>query len=66
MRLADVLVGGEQGAAEDGEREDVSVECGGRLHDHPYHYGHFDLLMGRRAHAEVFPHIDRWLDEHDD
>jgi pimeloyl-ACP methyl ester carboxylesterase len=30
------------------------------------HYGHFDLLMGRRAHAEVFPHIDRWLDEHDD
>lgn len=28
-------------------------------------YGHFDLLMGRRAKTEVFPHIDAWLDAHD-
>ncbi len=28
-------------------------------------YGHFDLLMGRRADAEVFPHIVQWLDAHD-
>lgn len=34
-------------------------------HGHADHYGHFDLLMGRRARAEVFPHIDAWLDEHD-
>lgn len=37
----------------------------GRDHGHTDHYGHFDLLIGRRARAEVFPHIDRWLDEHD-
>jgi hypothetical protein len=29
------------------------------------HYGHFDLLVGRRAPQEVWPHIDAWLDEHD-
>jgi alpha-beta hydrolase superfamily lysophospholipase len=37
----------------------------GRDHGHEDHYGHFDLLIGRRAHREVFPHIDAWLDEHD-
>lgn len=34
-------------------------------HGHADHYGHFDLLVGRRARTEVFPHIDAWLDEHD-
>ncbi len=37
----------------------------GRSHGHADHYGHFDLLMGRRAKDEVLVHIDRWLDEHD-
>ena len=32
---------------------------------HADHYGHFDLLMGLRAHTEVYPVIDRWLDAHD-
>jgi polyhydroxyalkanoate synthase len=37
----------------------------GRSHGHRDHYAHWDLLMGRRANDEVFPHIDRFLDEHD-
>jgi alpha-beta hydrolase superfamily lysophospholipase len=37
----------------------------GRAHGHADDYGHFDLLIGRRAHAEVFPCIDAWLEEHD-
>jgi alpha-beta hydrolase superfamily lysophospholipase len=37
----------------------------GRQHGHADEYGHFDLLMGRRARQEVFAHVDRWLDEHD-
>jgi len=32
---------------------------------HGDHYGHFDLLIGRRAKEEVFPHIDGFLDDHD-
>lgn len=37
----------------------------GREHGEADDYGHFDLLMGRRAAREVFPHIVRWLDAHD-
>lgn len=37
----------------------------GRSHGHADDYGHFDLLIGRRATLEVFPHVDRFLDEHD-
>jgi hypothetical protein len=37
----------------------------GREHGHADEYGHFDLLMGRRAEREVYPHIERWLDESD-
>jgi pimeloyl-ACP methyl ester carboxylesterase len=37
----------------------------GPAQGHADHYGHFDVLVGRRAREEVFPHIDRWLDEHD-
>jgi alpha-beta hydrolase superfamily lysophospholipase len=37
----------------------------GKTHGHVDHYGHFDLLAGRRARDEVYPHIDAWLDEHD-
>lgn len=27
-------------------------------------YGHFDLVLGRQAVAEIFPRIIRWLDDH--
>ncbi len=37
----------------------------GREQGHQDHYGHFDLLIGRRAKIEVFPHIDKWLDAND-
>jgi alpha-beta hydrolase superfamily lysophospholipase len=29
------------------------------------HYGHFDLLLGKRAALEVFPEIEHWLRQHD-
>jgi pimeloyl-ACP methyl ester carboxylesterase len=29
------------------------------------HYGHFDLLIGKRAAEEVFPEIERWLRRYD-
>jgi alpha-beta hydrolase superfamily lysophospholipase len=29
------------------------------------HYGHFDLLIGKRASEEVFPAIEQWLWKHD-
>lgn len=29
------------------------------------HYGHFDLLSGKRASQEVFPYIFDWLEQHD-
>lgn len=32
---------------------------------HREHYGHFDLLLGRYAKEEVFPHILSWLRSHD-
>ncbi|HEY8086856.1 MAG TPA: alpha/beta hydrolase [Polyangiaceae bacterium] len=32
---------------------------------HADHYGHFDLIIGRRARAEVFPSIDAWIDAAD-
>jgi pimeloyl-ACP methyl ester carboxylesterase len=31
----------------------------------PEHYGHFDLLVGKRAAEEVFPEIAHWLRRHD-
>jgi alpha-beta hydrolase superfamily lysophospholipase len=37
----------------------------GKDHGHHDHYGHFDLVIGRRAPTEVFPVIGAWLDEHD-
>lgn len=37
----------------------------GKTHGHHDHYGHFDLVMGRRAPVEVFPIIAAWLDAHD-
>jgi alpha-beta hydrolase superfamily lysophospholipase len=37
----------------------------GKEHGQADHYGHCDLVMGRRARHEVFPAIDEWLDGHD-
>ena len=37
----------------------------GREHGHSSHYGHFDLVIGRRAHLEVWPAIEGWLAAHD-
>jgi pimeloyl-ACP methyl ester carboxylesterase len=36
----------------------------GRAHGHTIDYGHVDLVLGRRAPAEVFPEIARWLVTH--
>lgn len=37
----------------------------GVQHGHGSHYGHFDLVIGRRASHEVWPGIESWLIEHD-
>jgi pimeloyl-ACP methyl ester carboxylesterase len=36
----------------------------GKDFGHAEHYGHFDLLCGLRAKAEVYPHIIKWLEAH--
>jgi len=41
--------------------EQVVVERFGRAHGQADDYGHFDLLLGRRAAREVWPKIARWL-----
>jgi pimeloyl-ACP methyl ester carboxylesterase len=41
------------------------LEAFGLGHGHSSHYGHFDLLIGRRARHEVWPAIESWLHEHD-
>lgn len=40
------------------------LEVFGREHGQEDHYGHFDLLIGRRAREEVFPVLYDWLEEH--
>lgn len=37
----------------------------GRAHGQADDYGHFDLVMGRRAEAEVWPVLAQWLIDHD-
>jgi pimeloyl-ACP methyl ester carboxylesterase len=39
------------------------VECAA-CHGFRTDYGHADLLFGRRAPEEVFPHVRRWLERH--
>jgi predicted alpha/beta hydrolase len=36
----------------------------GTPHGHSADYGHGDIVFGRRAPEEVFPHIVRWLESH--
>jgi alpha-beta hydrolase superfamily lysophospholipase len=38
----------------------------GIAHGHVSHYGHFDLIIGKRAPIEVWPTIEAWLVEHDE
>jgi pimeloyl-ACP methyl ester carboxylesterase len=40
------------------------LSCFGPAYGHATHYGHFDLLVGRHAEREVFPHILNWLRSH--
>lgn len=44
---------------------DKKLALFGPEHGHAGHYGHIDLVLGLRAAAEVYPHIDAWLDAHD-
>eukprot|EP00878_Enallax_costatus_P044472 GHUV01053113.1.p1 GENE.GHUV01053113.1~~GHUV01053113.1.p1 ORF type:complete len:677 (+),score=186.62 GHUV01053113.1:167-2197(+) len=37
----------------------------GPAHGHQYHYGHFDVIVGKNAQLEVWPSIKEWLAEHD-
>jgi pimeloyl-ACP methyl ester carboxylesterase len=37
----------------------------GKAHGQPEHYGHMDLVVGRRASREVYPVLSGWLDRHD-
>lgn len=41
------------------ERDYVEVGPGSGAHAH---YDHLDLILGSRAHEEVFPHVFSWLD----
>jgi pimeloyl-ACP methyl ester carboxylesterase len=40
---------------------DKQVAFFGRAHGHAEHYGHFDLIVGRHAQREVWPHITAFL-----
>ena len=44
---------------------DKKLAVFGRAHGHGDDYGHFDLLVGRRARDEVWPVIEEWLLRHD-
>jgi pimeloyl-ACP methyl ester carboxylesterase len=49
-----------------GERACRRFVCVGRSRGNARdHYGHFDVICGARAPAEAWPHLLRWLDEHD-
>jgi len=37
----------------------------GKSRGHEHDYGHIDLLLGKNAPKEVYPHILNWLEEHD-
>jgi pimeloyl-ACP methyl ester carboxylesterase len=51
---------GSAGAVRNGRLSVFGVE-----HGQADHYGHCDLVMGRRARSEVFPVLAEWLDQHD-
>lgn len=37
----------------------------GPAHGQQFHYGHFDVIVGKNAQSETWPHIQGWLNEHD-
>jgi hypothetical protein len=37
----------------------------GPAHGHKAHYGHFDVIVGRSAQQEVWPHLQGFLQQHD-
>jgi glycerol dehydrogenase-like iron-containing ADH family enzyme len=37
----------------------------GPAHGHQAHYGHFDVIVGRNAQQEVWPHLKAFLEQHD-
>ncbi|WIA36649.1 hypothetical protein OEZ86_007933 [Tetradesmus obliquus] len=37
----------------------------GPAHGHQAHYGHFDVIVGRHAQREVWPHLQAFLEQHD-
>ncbi|GBF91868.1 hypothetical protein Rsub_04973 [Raphidocelis subcapitata] len=39
--------------------------CIGTKHGHSSHYGHFDVVVGKRAREEVWPHVLAHLEEND-
>jgi len=45
---------------------DCRFQLFGKEAGHHDEYGHCDLLVGRRARHEVFPHLFDWLQAHDD
>ncbi|MGE0614010.1 MAG: alpha/beta hydrolase [Bacteriovoracia bacterium] len=44
---------------------DKQYKCYGIENGEPDHYGHFDLIIGKRAKDEVYPDILKWLADHD-
>lgn len=46
-----------------GEKKTLKVF--GKKHGHRNEYGHIDLILGKHAPQEVFPHILEWMDSHD-
>jgi len=44
---------------------DKELATFGKAHGHAEHYGHMDLVIGRRAALEVYPVLDRWFDARD-
>ena len=44
---------------------DKTLMSFGKKHGHENDYGHIDLILGKNAPKEVFPHMAKWLEKHD-
>jgi FAD/FMN-containing dehydrogenase/pimeloyl-ACP methyl ester carboxylesterase len=45
---------------------DKQLRIFGRIHGDRSHYGHLDLVWGVHAPHDVWPVVDRWLEDHDE
>jgi alpha-beta hydrolase superfamily lysophospholipase len=45
---------------------DKELRVFGRIHGDRSHYGHLDLVWGVHAPHDVWPVVDRWLEDHDE